>query len=90
MRVASKELGRGMTILKNDELSFCESCVEGKLHRKLFELVGGIRYTRKLQCVHSDVCGPMLTESLGQKRYFMSFTYDYSRCCQVYFMRYKS
>ena len=52
---------------------------------KSFESVGGIRSTRKLQCVHSDVCGPMPTESLGRKRYFVSFTDDYSRCCQVYF-----
>ena len=88
--VASKELARGMTISKNDELSFCESCIEGKLHRKPFKCVGGIRSTRKLQCVHSDVCGPMPTESLGQKRYFVLFTDDYSRCCQVYFMRHKS
>ena len=88
--VAFKELVRGMTILKNDELSFCESCIEGKLHRKPFECVGEIRSTRKLQCVHRDMCGPMPTESLGQKRYFVSFTYDYSRCCQVYFMRHKS
>ena len=65
--VASKELVRGMTILKNDELSFCESCIEGKLHRKSFKRVGGIRSTRKLQCIHSDVCGPMPTESLGQR-----------------------
>ena len=55
--VASKELVRGITISKNDELSFCESCIEGKLHRKPFERVGGIRSTRKLQCVHSDMCG---------------------------------
>ena len=88
--VASKELVRGMTISKNDELSFCESCIEGKLHRKPFECVGGICSTRKLQCVHSNVCGQMLTESLGQKRYFVLFIDDYSRCCQVYFMRHKS
>ena len=88
--VASKELVRGMTISKNDELSFCKSCIEGKLHRKPFKCVGGIHSTRKLQCIHSDVCGPMPTESLGQKRYFVSFTDDYLRCCQVYFMRHKS
>ena len=44
----------------------------------------------KLQLVHSDVCGPMPTESLGKKRYFVSFTDDYSRCSQVYLMKQKS
>ena len=75
--LVSKELVRGVTISKSDELLFCESCTENHLS------VGGIRSTRKLQCVHSDVCGPMPTESLGRKRYFVSFTEDYSRCCQV-------
>ena len=88
--LVSKELVRGVTISKSDELLFCESCIEGKMHRKSFESIGGIRSTRKLQCVHSDVCGPMPTESLGRKRYFVSFNDDYSRCCQVYFMRHKS
>ena len=88
--IVSKELARGVTILKGDELSFCESCIEGKMHRKPFEPVGAIRSTRKLQCIHSDVCGPMPTESLGQKRYFVSFTDDYSRYCQIYLMRNKS
>ena len=88
--LVSKELVRGVTISKSDELLFCESCIEGKMHRKSFESVGGIRSTRKLQCIHSDVCGPMPTESLGRKRYFLSFTDDYSRCCLVYFMRHKS
>ena len=32
----------------------------------------------------------MPTESLGKKRYFVSFTDDYSRCCQVYLMKHKS
>ena len=49
-----------------------------------------VRSTRKLRLVHSDVCGPMPTESLGKKRYFVSFTDDYSRCCQVYLMKHRS
>ena len=48
-------------IPKEVKLSFCESCVEGKMQRKPFKPTGEIRSTRKLQCVHSDVCGPMPT-----------------------------
>ena len=29
-------------------------------------------------------------ESIGGKRYFVTFIDDYSRCCMVYFMRHKS
>jgi len=52
--------------------------------------VGEIRSTRILQLIHSDVCGPMHTESVGGCRYFVTFIDDYSRCCRVYFMRNKS
>ena len=32
----------------------------------------------------------MSTESIGGKKYFVTFTDDYSRCCSVYFMKHKS
>ena len=51
-------------------LSFCEGCVEGKIQRKPFKSVGEIRSKRRLELVHSDVCGPMYTESFGRKRYW--------------------
>ena len=39
--------------------------------------------------MHSDVCGPMPTGSIGGRRYFDTFIDDYTRCCKVYFMRNK-
>ena len=88
--MVSNEPVTGVKIPKRAELSFCEGCVEGKMHRKPFKPVGEIRSKRKLQCVHSDVCGPMPTESIGGKKYFVTFIDDYSRCCSVYFIRHKS
>jgi hypothetical protein len=85
--IVTHELVSGVKIPKRVELSFCEGCVEGKMQRKP---VGVIRSKRKLQCVHSDVCGPMPTESIGGRKYFVTFIDDYSRCCSVYFMRHKS
>ena len=55
----NKELVRGVTIAKSDKLSFCEDCIEGKMHRKSFKVVGEILFKRKLKCVRNDVCGPM-------------------------------
>ena len=55
-----------------------------------FKPVGEIHSTGKLQLIHSDVCGPMSTESIGGKKYFVTFTDDYSRYYSVYFMKYKS
>ena len=60
-QIINDELATGIHIPKATDLSFCEGCVEGKMHRKLFKPVGGIRSTRKLQLVHIDICGPMQT-----------------------------
>ena len=57
---------------------------------KPFPTVGDIRSTRKLQLVHSDVCGPMQTQSIGGAKYFVTFIDDYARCCAVDFMKHKS
>lgn len=40
--------------------------------------------------MHSDVCGPMPTESLDGHKYFVTFTDDCSHCCVVYFMKHQS
>ncbi|KAL5515273.1 hypothetical protein EMCRGX_G000418 [Ephydatia muelleri] len=88
--MASQDLVKGLCIPCNTRMSFCEKCVEGKMARKPFQSVGEIRTTRKLQLVHSDVCGPMPTESIGGSRYFVTFVDDYSRFCRVYFMKRKS
>ena len=58
--MVSKELVEGVTVSKSAKCSFCEGCVEGKMHRKPFKPVGEIISKRRLQCVHSDLCGPML------------------------------
>ena len=79
-----------MKLPKEIQLSFCEDCVEGKMHCQPFKSVGeSHRSSRKLQLVHSDVCGPM-DESIGGKCYFVSFIDDFSQCCAMYFMNSKS
>ena len=60
------------------------------MHRTPFKAVGEILSERKLQCVHSDMIGPVPNESIGGQKYLVTLIDDYSRCCQVYFMRHKS
>ena len=84
------EFVQGIDIEKITELSFCEGCLEGKMYRKPFPTVGKIRSTHKLQLVHSDVCGPMQTQSIGGAKHFVTFIDNYTRCCTVYFMKHKS
>ena len=88
--VANKELATGINLPKQTKLSFREACVIGKIKRAPFKPVGEIRSERKLQIVHSDVCGPMPSESIGGNKYFVTFIADYSRCCAVYFLKSKS
>ena len=88
--ISRNETVTGINIPNTAKLSFCEGCVEGKMHRQPFKPVGEIRSSRKLQLIHSDVCGPMQTESIGGHKYFVTFIDDYSRCCAVYYLKRKS
>ena len=74
----------------DDTISFCEGCSLGKMTAKQFEPVGEMRATRRLQTVHSDVCGPITPQSNGGSKYFATFTDEFSRATSVYFMTKKS
>jgi transposase InsO family protein len=67
----------------------CEGCIEGKQHRKPFPSDGGMRATKPLEIVHSDVCDPMRTTSLGGARYFVTYIDDFSRKMWVYLLKSK-
>lgn len=43
-----------------------------------------------LDVIHSDVCGPMRTESIGKKLYLLTLIDGYSKFTKVYFLRHKS
>ena len=85
--MVSQDLVKGVKIPKSTRISFCEKCVEGKMSKQPYKPVAEIHSVRRLQCVHSDVCGPMSTKSIGGSRYFVTFIDDYSRCCSVYFIK---
>ena len=80
----------GVDLQKVEPRSFCEGCVQGKATRHTPKSLGGIRSTRKLEKVHSDVCGPMQTASNSGKKYMVTFVDDFTRSCAVYFMAHKS
>ena len=66
--MAYKKLATGIRLRKQARLSFCEGYIAGKMKRNPFKSVGEIRSKRKLQLIHSDVCGPMPTDSIGGSR----------------------
>ena len=84
------ESSDGVDIQSQGKLNFCEACMQGKCHRKPHYSLKSIKSKEKLQLVHTDICGPMQTQSLGGSRYFITFTDDYSRYCSTYFLKSKS
>lgn len=69
--------------------SQCTTCCEGKQTRLPFTHVGE-RSTETLHRIHTDICGPMETNSLNGARYFLLFIDDYSRMTFIYFLKNKS
>lgn len=73
-----------------DEANFqCEACIYGKQHRLPFRH----RTERSSVCgdvIHTDVCGPFQTRSLGGSRYYLLLKDDFSHYRFVYFLREKS
>ncbi|KAJ0480157.1 putative RNA-directed DNA polymerase [Helianthus annuus] len=69
--------------------SICQGCACGKQTRKPFPTQAW-RLSKVLELVHTNVCGPMLTKSLGGNTYFLLFTDDLSRMTWVYFLHTKS
>ena len=60
------------------------------MSRQPFKPVRDARSKDRLQLVHSDVCGPVKTASLGGCRYIVTFIDDYSHCCAVFMLKHKS
>ena len=88
--MAEKGLVSGVSITDKSDV-FCEPCQMGKLHRlpfnKKLERDKKIKPGEKM---HSDVCGPMSTNSIGGSRYFLTFKDEATGYRHVYFMKKKS
>ena len=81
----------GLSLRENAKISksCCTVCCEGKQCRLPFTHVGA-RSTGTLNLIHTDLCGPMETMSIGGSKYFMLFVDDYSRMTFIYFLKNKS
>ena len=78
----------GLPEIQNGEV-VCQGCVLGKGHKEPFPKESKWRANEPLELMHSDLCGPMQTASLGGNKYFITFIDDFSRMCWVYFLRNK-
>ncbi|XP_024081556.1 uncharacterized protein LOC106664782 [Cimex lectularius] len=72
-------------MVRNDP---CEVCIKGKHVRLPFKR-SKFRAQKPLELVHTDLCGPMETKSIGGNRYFFILIDDYSRYTMIYFLKSK-
>ena len=85
--IVSKGLVEGVTFDRDSKPTVCESCEWAKGTRKLVVKVREGEGCKVVgEEIHSDLWGPAPVESLGRKRYYISFTDDYSRYTTVYFL----
>lgn len=79
----------GMNFITNLDQPNCEVCAKCKVHVQPFK---NSTYREKdiLGLVHSDICGPINTESLGGARYFVTFTDDCTRYTETTMLRNRS
>ena len=68
----------------------CSGFLVGKHPENRHEVGKPHRATSILDLIHSDVAGPMPTNSINGCRYFLTFIDDCSRYCCIYFMKHKS
>jgi len=68
----------GPPILRNEHID-CEGCALGKRHRDEFPSCLNRRKKDILQLVHTPICGPIQTRSLGGAYYFLLFINDCTR-----------
>ena len=69
----------GVDLKKVEPQNFCEGCVQGKATKHKSKPLGEIRSNRRLEKVHSDVCGLMQTASSSRRKYMVTFVDDFSR-----------
>ena len=78
MSLAQKEMVQGLLEIQT-EVDPCESCIMGNQHRNSFPKGVSCRASVLFEPIHTDICGPMNTSSLGSQRYFLIFIDDFSR-----------
>ncbi|GKD16351.1 putative RNA-directed DNA polymerase [Tanacetum coccineum] len=70
-------------------LKKCSHCLVGKQTRRAFKSRPSFRTENILDLVHSDVCDPMKTKTLGGCSYFVTFIDDHSRKVWIYTLKTK-
>jgi len=88
MNVLKRGLATGIKFNREIDSS-CITCLEDKQTRLPFQ-ISNTRTKRILELIHSDLCGPMETPSIGGAKYFFTPIDDYSRRIFIYTLENKN
>ena len=73
---------------KQSMMEFAKDVRKGRIQRRHFLAVKA-KPKSILEIIHSDVCGPMSSNSLSGYAYYVSFIDDFYRKAWIYFMKNK-
>jgi hypothetical protein len=63
-------------------------CIKGKQTKRTKK--GATRSGRLLEIVHTNICGPFDSPSIGREKYFITFIDDFSNYCYNYLLHKKT
>ena len=88
--LVKKGLVKGIELEEDGDVVICESCEWAKGQRKaVTKIREEDRRTAVGDEIHSDLWGPAPVESINRKKYYVTFTDDYSRYTNIYFLHSK-
>lgn len=88
--LVKKGLVEGVELRAETEATICESCEWAKGMRKAITKVREEERSAAVgEEIHSDLWGPAPVETIARKKYYVSFTDDYSRYTTIYFLQTK-
>src|SRR5579871_5570660 len=89
IRLLSDRMVTGISVKEDSNIRICDHCLYRGQHR-IPSNYQASRAMKILKLIHTDICGPMKTTSIGNTKYFMLFIDDYSRMTAVYFLENRS
>ncbi|CAJ2632337.1 unnamed protein product [Trifolium pratense] len=84
-----KNMVNGLPQIKVSD-QVCDKCCISKQSRNSYNTEMPSRATRRLEAIHSDVCGPFEEKSMGGNSYFVSFIDEFTRKLWIYMIAKKS
>jgi len=83
--LSEKKMVQGLPKIKLPK-EVCDMCCTRKQARNSYNATILFNATRKLEVIHSDVCGPFEVKSVGENRYFVTFIDEFTRKLWIYLL----